>query len=196
MLWTSSSTARNFSNRTVKISHRVVNLMPSMQNINKNLQFSPCGKWLMINCLYSVGGFTARRGIFTLRWDKSLAVRNEAANTILFKHENEIEILKFKILQRIIKKFPAIQWNRPNVILFHETIPLTSFCKFLQFLTSFMCFNFTYICFWKCVCRVKLECEREHQEHLLLSVMPAYIAAEVIPNNLHKLHHFLLITEY
>ncbi len=28
--------------------------------------------------------------------------------------------------------------------------------------------------------RVRLECEREHQEHLLLSVMPAYIAAEVI----------------
>ena len=27
--------------------------------------------------------------------------------------------------------------------------------------------------------RVSLECEREHQEHLLLSVMPAYIAAEV-----------------
>jgi hypothetical protein len=29
------------------------------------------------------------------------------------------------------------------------------------------------------MCRVRLECEREHQEHLLLSVMPAYIAAEV-----------------
>jgi len=27
--------------------------------------------------------------------------------------------------------------------------------------------------------RVTTECEREHQEHLLLSVMPAYIAAEV-----------------
>ena len=27
--------------------------------------------------------------------------------------------------------------------------------------------------------RVDLECEKEHQEHLLLSVMPAYIAAEV-----------------
>ena len=27
--------------------------------------------------------------------------------------------------------------------------------------------------------RVMLECEREYQEHLLLSVMPAYIAAEV-----------------
>ena len=25
-----------------------------------------------------------------------------------------------------------------------------------------------------------LECEREYQEHLLLSVMPAYIAAEVV----------------
>jgi hypothetical protein len=34
------------------------------------------------------------------------------------------KFLKFKILQRIIRKFPAIQWNRPNVILFHETIPL------------------------------------------------------------------------
>ena len=28
--------------------------------------------------------------------------------------------------------------------------------------------------------RVMLECEREYQEHLLLSVMPAYIAAEVV----------------
>ena len=27
--------------------------------------------------------------------------------------------------------------------------------------------------------RVKLECEKEHQEKLLLSVIPAYIAAEV-----------------
>ena len=27
--------------------------------------------------------------------------------------------------------------------------------------------------------RVNLECQKEHQEHLLLSVMPAYIAAEV-----------------
>jgi hypothetical protein len=34
------------------------------------------------------------------------------------------KFFKFKILQRIIRKFPAIQWNRPNVILFHETIPL------------------------------------------------------------------------
>jgi len=32
----------------------------------------------------------------------------------------------------------------------------------------------------KCVTsRVKLECEKEHQEQLLLSVIPAYIAAEV-----------------
>jgi hypothetical protein len=29
-----------------------------------------------------------------------------------------------KILQRIIRMFPAIQWNHQNVILFHETIPL------------------------------------------------------------------------
>jgi hypothetical protein len=34
------------------------------------------------------------------------------------------KILKLKTLQRIIRKFPAIQWNRQNVILFHETIPL------------------------------------------------------------------------
>ena len=27
--------------------------------------------------------------------------------------------------------------------------------------------------------RVRLECEKEHQEQLLLSVIPAYIAAEV-----------------
>jgi hypothetical protein len=28
----------------------------------------------------------------------------------------KLKYLKFKILQRIITKFPAIQWNRPNVI--------------------------------------------------------------------------------
>ena len=33
------------------------------------------------------------------------------------------------------------------------------------------------------VTRVLLECEREYQEHLLLSVMPAYIAAEVLKHN-------------
>ena len=32
---------------------------------------------------------------------------------------------------------------------------------------------------WSVQTRVMLECEREYQEHLLLSVMPAYIAAEV-----------------
>lgn len=32
--------------------------------------------------------------------------------------------------------------------------------------------------------RVKLECEREQQEQLLLSVIPAYIAAEVCINRL------------
>ena len=32
---------------------------------------------------------------------------------------------------------------------------------------------------WSLETRVMLECEREYQEHLLLSVMPAYIAAEV-----------------
>ena len=32
---------------------------------------------------------------------------------------------------------------------------------------------------WSLETRVLLECEREYQEHLLLSVMPAYIAAEV-----------------
>ena len=32
---------------------------------------------------------------------------------------------------------------------------------------------------WSVETRVMLECEREYQEHLLLSVMPAYIAAEV-----------------
>jgi len=30
--------------------------------------------------------------------------------------------------------------------------------------------------------RIKLECEREQQEQLLLSVIPAYIAAEVSKN--------------
>jgi hypothetical protein len=40
---TSSRTVRDFSHRMVKISHRTVNLMWSMQNINKNLRFSLCG---------------------------------------------------------------------------------------------------------------------------------------------------------
>jgi hypothetical protein len=35
-----------------------------------------------------------------------------------------MKILKFKILQQIIRKFPAVQWNRQNVIVFHEAIPL------------------------------------------------------------------------
>lgn len=34
--------------------------------------------------------------------------------------------------------------------------------------------------------RVKLECEREQQEQLLLSVIPAYIAAEVSKENQKK----------
>ena len=34
--------------------------------------------------------------------------------------------------------------------------------------------------------RVMLECEREYQEHLLLSVMPAYIAAEVRKGFIHQ----------
>jgi hypothetical protein len=41
-----------------------------MQNINKNLRFSLCGIPLMINCLYCVGGFTARWEISTARWEK------------------------------------------------------------------------------------------------------------------------------
>jgi hypothetical protein len=42
------------------------------------------------------------------------------------------KFLKFKILQRIIRKFPAIQWNRSNVILFHETIPLNLKTTYLK----------------------------------------------------------------
>jgi hypothetical protein len=51
--WKSSRTARDFSSCTVKISRCGVNFMISMQNINKNLQFSLCGNWLRIDCLYS-----------------------------------------------------------------------------------------------------------------------------------------------
>lgn len=36
--------------------------------------------------------------------------------------------------------------------------------------------------------RVKLECEREQQEQLLLSVIPAYIAAEVLYKIYYKLN--------
>jgi hypothetical protein len=42
-----------FSPCTVKISHRAVNLMISMQNLNKNRRFSLCGNWLRIDGLYS-----------------------------------------------------------------------------------------------------------------------------------------------
>jgi hypothetical protein len=45
------------------------------------------------------------------------------------------KFLTFKILQRIIRKFPAIQWNRPNVILFPETIPL-NYVLFIWYLVS------------------------------------------------------------
>jgi hypothetical protein len=34
------------------------------------------------------------------------------------------KILQFKILQRIIRKFPDKQYNRQNSVLLHETIPL------------------------------------------------------------------------
>jgi hypothetical protein len=51
----------------------------------------------------------------------------ETANLILLKFLNETEnILKFKILQRMHRKFPAKPWKRQNVILFYETIPLIS----------------------------------------------------------------------
>ena len=40
--------------------------------------------------------------------------------------------------------------------------------------------------------RVKLECEREQQEQLLLSVIPAYIAAEVRPSSLNRIQGLYL----
>jgi hypothetical protein len=51
---------------------------------------------------------------------------NDTANPILtvLHFKIKTKILKFKILQRIIRTFPAIQWNHQNVILFHETVPL------------------------------------------------------------------------
>jgi hypothetical protein len=57
--------------------------------------------------------------MLTLRWEKSLAVRVLVNDKYQAMNENE----KSKILQPIIRKFPAIQWNRQNVILFHETTP-------------------------------------------------------------------------
>jgi hypothetical protein len=72
----------------------------------------------MINCLYSVGGFT----VPVLVNDKCQA-KNDTADPIIFKLKSKI--LKFKILQRIIIMFPAILWIRQNVILFHETISLS-----------------------------------------------------------------------
>lgn len=46
--------------------------------------------------------------------------------------------------------------------------------------------------------RIKLECEREQQEQLLLSVIPAYIAAEVNSKNvsLYDLIKILITTHY
>jgi hypothetical protein len=41
--------------------------------------------------------------------------------------------------------------------------------------------------------RLNLECEKEHQEHLLLSVMPAYIAAEVSASRKMYLGHFVFL---
>jgi hypothetical protein len=63
--------------------------------------------------------FTAWREIFTVRGETNLGLgelvqdkyqaRNEAANTILLYNKMKLKYLKFKILQRIITKFPAIQ---------------------------------------------------------------------------------------
>lgn len=41
--------------------------------------------------------------------------------------------------------------------------------------------------------RVKLECEREQQEQLLLSVIPAYIAAEVNERDYTKLLFYFIL---
>lgn len=43
--------------------------------------------------------------------------------------------------------------------------------------------------------RVKLECEREQQEQLLLSVIPAYIAAEVCADG-RRLHTHILLNDF
>jgi hypothetical protein len=53
--------------------------------------------------------------------DKYRAV-NDTAHLYFLNLKIITKILKFKILQQII---PAIQWNRQNVILFKETIPLS-----------------------------------------------------------------------
>jgi hypothetical protein len=76
-----------------------------MQKINKNLRFSSCGNQVRIDCLHCVGGFTPRGKIFTIRGEKSFAVRelvqdtyrerSEAANPILFNFNIKIKILKF-----------------------------------------------------------------------------------------------------
>jgi hypothetical protein len=51
------------------------------------------------------------------------------------------KFFKLKILQRIIGKFPAIKWNRPNVILFHDTIPLKATGSDMHS-TRLICFSF------------------------------------------------------
>jgi hypothetical protein len=93
--------------------------MTLMQNINKNLRFSTCVIWLRINCLYYVGRFTAQWEIFTVRREKSLAM----PDVYFLNFKIKTKILKFKIIRRIVRKFPTIQYNRPTIVLFHETIP-------------------------------------------------------------------------
>jgi hypothetical protein len=43
----------------------------------------------MINCLYSVGGFTLRWEIFTIRWEKSLTVQEREWHVLGYERNGE-----------------------------------------------------------------------------------------------------------
>jgi hypothetical protein len=120
--WTSSCTAR------CKIFRRAVN--PPKEYKQFIISQFPNGEnhiFLFMFCI-DVIKFTARWEIFTVRWEKSLAMRELvqgmywARNFLNFNIENE----NFKISNpySMRRKFQDKQWNRQNSILFHETIHL------------------------------------------------------------------------
>jgi hypothetical protein len=78
---------------------------------NKNL--SPCGK------LNDIDGKQHKSAIFTMR-----ELAKDKLSTLYFLNfEIKTKMLTYKTSRRMPRKFPAIQCNKPNVVLFHESIP-------------------------------------------------------------------------
>jgi hypothetical protein len=98
-----------------------------MQNINKNLRFSPCRNWQRIDCLYSGWRFTARGEIFTVWGEKSLAVRELVQDTYLARSEAANPI-HFK-LGRIAKEEKLFR-NLDSLVLVRCLRKRKLFCKF------------------------------------------------------------------